>query len=327
MKNISIPNQFKSVIKVLFTLTILFFITKNIKLELLSEHLNGAEYEFLTFASFAFITGVCINTLRLKLFFNEDIAYYQLLKINFIGLFFSIFLPGRTSGDVVRGYYIEKSLKNLSQTISILMVWRLIGTFTMVFISCIMSFFSYSIIKDKSIIYYPISIFIILVLFIIILLNPKLFLPSQLYSSVQKFRKIALGKSFSSIHSDLMYMKNKPRLIPFNIILSIISNFFMLFTWYFISQSIHANISIQYIIIFIPLVSILQAIPISLNGMGIREGAAVYLFSKIGIMKEISFIMALFYSTISILISLVGGLVYLLYRNEVLAIDKTRLPN
>ena len=315
MKNINIPNQFKSVIKVFFTLTILIFITKNLKLELLSEHLNGAEYGFLTFAAFAFIAGVCINTLRLKLFFNEDIAYFQLLKINFIGLFFSIFLPGRTSGDVVRGYYIEKSIKNLSQTISILLIWRLIGIFTMVFISCIMSFISYTIIKDKSIIYYPVSIFILLLIFIFIILNPKLFLPSQLSLAILKFRKNILGKSFSSIHSDLIHIKNKHKLIPYNIILSIISNFLMLFTWYFISQSIGANISIKYIIIFIPLVSILQTIPISLNGMGVREGATVFLFSKIGIINEISFFIALLYSTISIMISLFGGLIYIINRD------------
>jgi len=297
-------------------LTILIIITKNLKLELLSEHLNGAEYGFLIFASVAFIAGVCINTLRLKLLFNEGVAYLQLLKINFIGLFFSIFLPGRTSGDVVRGYYIAKTLKNITQSVSILLIWRLIGIFTMVFISCIMSFISYTIIKDKSIIYYPVSIFILLLIFIFIILKPKLFLPSQLSSAILKFRNSILGKSFSSIHSDLIHIKNKHKLISYNIILSIISNFLMLFTWYFISKSIGANISIKYIIIFIPLVAILQAIPISLNGMGVREGATVFLFSKIGIMKEVSFIMALLYSTISILISVIGGVVYLLYRNE-----------
>ena len=152
MKNIKIPNQFKSLIKVLFTLVILIVIIRNLKLEVLLQHLNGVEWRFLAFASFAFITGVCINTLRLKLLFNENVAYLQLLKINFIGLFFSIFLPGRTSGDVVRGYYIAKTLKNITQSVSILLIWRLIGTFTMVFISCIMSFISYTIIKDKSII-------------------------------------------------------------------------------------------------------------------------------------------------------------------------------
>lgn len=315
MKNIKIPNQFKSLIKVLFTLVILIVIIRNLKLEVLLQHLNGVEWRFLAFASFAFITGVCINTLRLKLLFNENVAYLQLLKINFIGLFFSIFLPGRTSGDVVRGYYINKTLKNITQTVSILLIWRLIGTFTMVFISCIMSFISYTIIKDKSIIYYPVSIFILLLIFIFIILNPKLFLPSQLYLAISKFRKSILGKSFSSIHSDLIHIKNKHKLIPYNIILSIISNFLMLFTWYFISTSIGANISIKYIIMLIPLVAILQAIPISLNGMGVREGATVFLFSKIGIINEISFIIALLYSTISIIISLFGGLIYMIHRN------------
>jgi len=56
----------------------------------------------------------------------------------------------------------------------------------------------------------------------------------------------------------------------------------------------------------------LVSLPISLNGLGVREGAAVVLFQMAGLTREQAFTIPFLTYLISVLISLLGGLIFLL---------------
>jgi uncharacterized membrane protein YbhN (UPF0104 family) len=60
----------------------------------------------------------------------------------------------------------------------------------------------------------------------------------------------------------------------------------------------------------------LQIIPITFNGVGVREASAIFLFGSIGIKPEVMLTISLLYSGLSILVSSLGGLVYLFYKKE-----------
>jgi len=55
----------------------------------------------------------------------------------------------------------------------------------------------------------------------------------------------------------------------------------------------------------------LISLPISLNGIGVREGAAVVLFQTAGLSREQSFSIPFLTYVISVLISLLGGLIFI----------------
>jgi uncharacterized membrane protein YbhN (UPF0104 family) len=59
-----------------------------------------------------------------------------------------------------------------------------------------------------------------------------------------------------------------------------------------------------------PLVTLATALPLSINGVGIREGLMVVLLSEYGVSKEIGTALGLIWFTVSMTSGLLGGLVY-----------------
>ena len=71
-------------------------------------------------------------------------------------------------------------------------------------------------------------------------------------------------------------------------------------------------IPLYYHLIFIPLITIISIIPISISGFGIREGGFVYFYGLLGVDRDISFLVSLLYYAVLILVpALIGMIIYL----------------
>src|SRR5262249_11696355 len=70
----------------------------------------------------------------------------------------------------------------------------------------------------------------------------------------------------------------------------------------------------SYCFVFGPLVNIMAAVPISLNGLGVREGGYVFFLAHVGVPRESAMAFALAWFGVVMLAGACGGLVYLLHR-------------
>lgn len=59
------------------------------------------------------------------------------------------------------------------------------------------------------------------------------------------------------------------------------------------------------------MVSVLTLLPISVNGMGVREGATILLLQPLGVSKETAMTLAFLWFAVYVCVSLLGGLAYL----------------
>lgn len=66
-----------------------------------------------------------------------------------------------------------------------------------------------------------------------------------------------------------------------------------------------------YFYVFVPLLGLIMILPISLNGLGVREGAGVLLFARIGMPEEQAFLMEFITYVVMVAVSLVGGILFL----------------
>jgi uncharacterized membrane protein YbhN (UPF0104 family) len=66
--------------------------------------------------------------------------------------------------------------------------------------------------------------------------------------------------------------------------------------------------------VFVPLISLAGMLPISVNGLGIREALYLLLFGRIGVPADAAVSMALLYFAVTLAASLPGGVVYALQR-------------
>jgi uncharacterized membrane protein YbhN (UPF0104 family) len=81
---------------------------------------------------------------------------------------------------------------------------------------------------------------------------------------------------------------------------------------YALALSLGVKVPVQYFALFIPLTALVQMLPISFNGLGVREGAFQALFSTVDVAGEQAVAISLLYYVLRVITGLIGGLMYLI---------------
>ncbi len=71
------------------------------------------------------------------------------------------------------------------------------------------------------------------------------------------------------------------------------------------------DVPLAYYCVLVPMVSLLMLLPISLNGMGVREGGTVLLLLPLGVAESAALTLAFLWFITGVAVSLLGGVVYL----------------
>lgn len=79
-----------------------------------------------------------------------------------------------------------------------------------------------------------------------------------------------------------------------------------------LTQSIDLDVPFSYVCVFTPMLTLLMLLPISVNGMGIREGGTVLFLAPLGIDAASALTLAFLLFSVGAAVSLLGGLLYTL---------------
>jgi hypothetical protein len=77
------------------------------------------------------------------------------------------------------------------------------------------------------------------------------------------------------------------------------------------ARALGLRVDTAYFFLFVPLLAVIVSLPISLNGIGVREGAGMVLFGLVGLDKASAFALQFGTYLIAVGVSLIGGLVFL----------------
>lgn len=235
-----------------------------------------------------------------------------------IGMFFNLFLLGSTGGDVVKIFYTmrEAPQKKTAVFLSIV-VDRLVGMFaimliTLVIACCFFSDLSRTLVT-RSLLTTVGAVFGGFLVFLVVSLVVDHF---HIWKKIPHWLPghrflIDIATAFSS------YAQNRGALIG-ALFYSLVQNFFLFATTIFAAgafASIPGAPKIMTIIETIPIVNTISALPVSLSGIGVREGLFQTLLNTIdGTPKSLAVLISLTSFFLTVIWSLLGGLVYLFYR-------------
>ncbi len=230
-----------------------------------------------------------------------------MIYLNFIGLFFNNFLPTSVGGDLVKAYYATKKTTKKLESFSSVFFDRFFG-----FLSIgLLAFFGIIIlrgkIEDKSLFWGSIIFLSIVFSFFIIFLNKRL--AKILFSNFLDLPIFREGSKLRRLYNALNAYKKHKIVIVQLIGISLIAQMISVFAIYIIIKSLSQDISLLYLFLIIPLVSIASMMP-SINGLGVREGAYVYFLSEF-INKESAFAVSILSLALIFISSLIGGVLYL----------------
>ena len=94
-------------------------------------------------------------------------------------------------------------------------------------------------------------------------------------------------------------------------VVSIVFHFSQIWVQYVLARAAGAEISFSYCIVFHPILSLMQALPVSVGGFGVREGGYLYFLTRINVDDSIAVIMGLLWWAVSAAVGLIGAALFM----------------
>ena len=318
MKFSNLPlNIIKLSAKAIITILLFYWIFYNIQLDRFLLAFKQVDVHLIILAGSLWPLGIVLASIRWQRLVNAydiRLAFKDALSLSLISNFFNNFLPGSIGGDSYKFIYLNAQEGSRKTSIlSSLILDRGIGLFAMVLCACLLAPFflqrlsvGLQISDTLGVVAYFIVVLIVFLFVYVIFLPRKISLPIS--------DNIIL-KSITQCINSVMLFSNS-RLLLSSTILSIYLVILSSFSQYFLFCSLPSPPSLGIVCFLTPLIAILESIPLSINSLGIREGAGVFFFSIFGIPAEESLLIFFMGRFLITLFSLSGGVVYLVKKNR-----------
>ncbi|MBI1880032.1 MAG: flippase-like domain-containing protein [Chloroflexi bacterium] len=205
----------------------------------------------------------------------------HLVKINFISSFYSLILPGNLiAGGAVSWYKLSQPNSQGAEALAVLIHFRLVGILTLLGLGLIGAWF------DPHLAVFPLRVIVVVMFGGVVLLLLPFFSPTVTFL-IERLGYLVLGrlplpgwvqsKGQKTWQAFLAFQKLKKRVVVLVLGLSLLSHIVGVVNQYLFALAININLSIFVMGWIRALLGILQMIPISLAGIGLREGSLVFL--------------------------------------------------
>ncbi len=298
-------------LKIAVSAGILYLLFSGIDGALVWRIFSSINAGLLVLAALIYISTQCISTLRWSMILDRDFKspYLKLLSIYYIGMFFNNFLPTMVGGDVVKGYYLYRATGRADVSISSIFMDRYSGFLALMVITAVALIPGYALIRGTTL-----PFFFVLLLGGFFVISLAIWAEGAHGWAVSIFKKIrlyGLNEKIDRLYGMLMsYKKNYSMLVKV-FLCSLYVQAGVIIGYYALGTALGMDVSIGHYFLFIPLTTAISMLPVSLSGLGIREGAFVYFFSKAGASNEAAITLSLTWFAITALTSLLGGIEYI----------------
>jgi uncharacterized membrane protein YbhN (UPF0104 family) len=301
-------------LKVLVSTGLLFYFFTRIHIERFVKTFTTADLTYIVVALLVYLLSQFASAIR-WIVLARPLGFKTPIKVlvNYylVGMFFNLFAPGTVGGDVSRIYYLARGgEENLNQrlggatmhaAVSVFMD-RVIGMAVLVWLGALGLFLfpEYAVPAVVRHVTYALA-WAFLIAGILLPLTRRV-LPADGHPIIVKLR-VAVRAYQSHWQA-----------IPQAVLLSFVVHFVQAWIHRVLGWAIQIDIPYSFCIILYPLVGTFSALPVSLNGLGLREGGYLFLFQFIGVGSEKGVAFGLLLFVVVALDSLIGGVLYLMQK-------------
>ncbi len=243
---------------------------------------------------------------------GKAVSYY------YVGAFFNVILPSNIGGDVVRVYDVYRDSGKSNETIAATVTDRMLGLVALGLLAMPAGLYiasSRGALGPESG-FGAAGAFIVLAFVASLVFAFLVFMNRRFARGIARLlRPFFIGGTrerakdiYESFH---LYRRNMRHLLA-ALGIAVMVQVLRVLVHYEVSLALGLDIPAIYFFLFIPVIAIFIALPISIGGLGIREGLGVVLFCGVvpGLAEEQAFSMELLAGVVGALVSLIGGVLY-----------------
>jgi hypothetical protein len=255
-----------------------------------------------------FLSGVPVRAYRwgsLLWSLGVQVSWGRLVALWFVGSFFNLFLPTGLGGDAVKMYEVSREDGQTAAAISSVIVDRFLGVFVLFSLALLALLGGYQLVSLQVRLVVA-AVYAVLLVFVALLVQRtwieswgrrlgldrllgRVKILRELYASIRLYSPAALARATAA---------------------SLLFNLTLIVGNYLLGVAVGIDLSLWYYFLFVPIISVLLMVP-SVGGLGIREGAYVFLFGQVT-GRDYAVALALAYDLTLVISGMIGAIVYLI---------------
>ena len=301
------------VAKIAFSVVLLVVVLLRIPIDQLTTTLRQANPRWLIAALGLMLTSNIIGSYqwsRLLRAVDIRIPFWKVCAYYHIGLFFNNFLPANIGGDIARIADSSRYGSTKSAAVSAVIMDRLIGTFALAGLALISTLPALTHFHLALIYAALLAFFLLSAAFLWAILHPALIPALQ-----RVLARVGLGRlapHLGDLALRLEGFRNQPGLLLRMVLVAGVTQVSRIGVHALVARALGIMLPFQYFLLFVPLLAVIVSLPISLNGIGVREGAGVVIFGLVGVGEARAFSLQFTTYLVAVAVSLLGGLAFLL---------------
>ena len=295
-----------SILKITLSVGLLALVLTRVGWQETWQTISTARLSYLAAALALDLLSIPVRAYRWKVLLDAlgvCVTLARLTGLYFVGTFFSDFLPTGVGGDVVRAYEIAEQTQNSAAAVGTVLVDRATGLLMLFLMAAFSLLFSRSLVSPQ--------IALVILLLTAAGWGGSIFLMRRdwlerlgLWRFVTRFR--SLEKVYECVHAC------GSRAVGRALGVSFVLNVLLIVMNYLVALALGVRVSLWYFLLFVPIISFLLVLPVSLSGWGVREGGYVYLFSQAGVPAQAALTLSLIIQSFQLGIGVIGAVVYAL---------------
>ena len=295
-------------VKALVSVGLLLFLFKRIPLDQFAVAARGVRPGWLIGAGLLLFTSNLLGSYqwsRLLRVVDTRIPFWKVCSYYHVGLFFNNFLPANIGGDIARVADASRHGPSKTAAFSAVLMDRLIGTLALASLALMTTLpaidrFHLTLVYLALVGFFAMSVTLVW----------AVFHPALLPACERILARVglgALGPHLDDLAERLQGFRAERGLFLAFAVAALTQGHGLACTcWWRAHSGAHSAA----FFLFVPLLGVITSLPISFNGIGVREGAGIVLFGLVGVSRAAAFALQFLTYLVMVSVSLLGGLAF-----------------
>jgi uncharacterized protein (TIRG00374 family) len=283
--------------------------------EQLWETMRRASFPWLTVAIALQLVILLVSTWRWRLLLHAQhllISFRAVLASYMVALFFNNFLPSNIGGDVIRIGDTAKQAGSKTLATTIVLVDRGIGLLALVFVAALGSSLAARV-SEK---FGPLGPGILWTLLggAMAVSTVAVLMPQAVAATLRPLRTLHqewVEERIDRLTGALSKFRDAPGALLSGFFGAVVVQALLVAFYSVIATSLQLRIPLAHLAIVVPLSLIVQMLPISLGGLGVREATFAAYFTQLGLPRESGIALSFLGAMVIMLFSLTGAVALL----------------
>jgi uncharacterized protein (TIRG00374 family) len=253
--------------------------------------------------------GLVISAIRWQILIKAQDDWVPLVflaKSYLVGSFFNLFLPTRIGGDVVRIWDGSRYSKSLLKSSAIVLVERLSGVLILLLFACCASLIRLDMAQRFPVIWVALILSISGLILFGMFLSPAADVLLSKLPPGSPFIKIT--QKIRQFRETILLYKKKRAALGKAFFWAALLQINVIIHYYLIGEALNLDIALLDYFIFIPIVHLIL---LTINGLGLREGAYLEIFRYYGIPSAAAISFSWIDLAFMLIVGIMGGIIYI----------------